>query len=289
MQDKGDHGRDNMNLSEVPITLLADRVPKGVGTLVFKTDHGQLVVTGSCDYGLPTASDGDIIIGLIYLTKRANDFTNSTVNFTKYELLDLLRWKKDGKSYQRVEDGLQRWLGVTLRYEGCWYDNTIKRRVDAGFHILESVISYDGDTRKHAKTMQKELPFNQFTWNKLFFESCQANYIKRLDTDVYFGLKSAISRQMFRFLDKRLYVRNTLTFDLRTFAFDHVGLSRNYIDKDLRKKLQVGFDELHAIGFIKSATFDNPRRGEWSIRIVGKGRIGRDGTGAGGNATSGVF
>jgi hypothetical protein len=269
-----DHGRDNMNLAEVPITLLADRVPKGVGTLVFKTAHGQVTVSGSSKYGLPLAGDADIIVGLIYLTKRENDFTNPKVNFNRCELIELMGWKKTGGNYKRLDEGMQRWVGTTLEYENSWYNNTVKRTTDATFHILESVVVYDRELRRHARTMQRELPLSQFVWNGIFFESCQTNYVKKLDINTYFSLHSSISRQMMRFLDKRLYIRKDLTFGLREFAWENVGLSRNYSDLDLRKKLKVGFDELLDVGFLKLAEFISVRRGEWSIRVVAGGKAG---------------
>jgi hypothetical protein len=269
-----DHGRDNMNLAEVPITLLADRVPKGVGTLVFKTAHGQVTVSGSSKYGLPLAGDADIIVGLIYLTKRENDFTNPKVNFNRCELIELMGWKKTGGNYKRLDEGMQRWVGTTLEYENSWYNNTVKRTTDATFHILESVVVYDRELRRHARTMQRELPLSQFVWNGIFFESCQTNYVKKLDINTYFSLHSSISRQMMRFLDKRLYIRKDLTFGLREFAWENVGLSRNYSDLDLRKKLKVGFDELLDVGFLKLAEFISVRRGEWRIRVVAGGKAG---------------
>ena len=45
-------GRDEMNLAEFPITLLTERVPEGVKTLVFEDKHGTLTVTGSDAHGL---------------------------------------------------------------------------------------------------------------------------------------------------------------------------------------------------------------------------------------------
>ena len=50
------HGRDEMNLAEFPITVLADRAPKGTKTLIFRASHGQLTITGSDAFGLPTRS-----------------------------------------------------------------------------------------------------------------------------------------------------------------------------------------------------------------------------------------
>ena len=70
-------GRDEMNLAEFPIALLTDYPPEGVKMLVFEDRHGKLTVVGSEDRGLPTASDADVIVGLIQLTKLRNDFTRT--------------------------------------------------------------------------------------------------------------------------------------------------------------------------------------------------------------------
>ncbi len=44
-----------MNLAEFPITVLADRAPQGAKTLIFHAGQGQLTITGSDAFGLPTA------------------------------------------------------------------------------------------------------------------------------------------------------------------------------------------------------------------------------------------
>jgi hypothetical protein len=79
---------------------------------------------------------------------------------------------------------------------------------------------------------------------------------------------------MMRFLGKRLYVRKDLTFGLREFAFENVGLSRNYADDQIRKKLRPALDELISVGILKSAEFVSKRRGEWTIRVVAGGKAG---------------
>ena len=72
---------------------------------------------------------------------------------------------------------------------------------------------------------------SSFTWGKKFFKSCRDGNLKRLDLDTYFALKSAISKQLYRFLDKRFYLRPVWTYDLRELAHEHVGLSRRYADR----------------------------------------------------------
>ena len=259
-------GRDEMNLAEFPITTLAERVPPGIKTLVFEDQHGKLTVVGSDDLGLPTALDSDVIVGLIQLTKLRNDFTDPTVTFTRYELLKLLGWEDRGWNYRRLSESLHRWAGVTLRYNGCWWDNKRKRRASASFHILDEVVLPDEDDPGVVSS---------FTWGKKFFKSCRDGNIKRLDLTTYFALKSAISKQLYRFLDKRFYLRNHLTFDLRELAHERVGLSRTYGDAGkLKAKLQPALEELEAIGFLEPMSpadrYSKTGRGAWNIRFVRK-------------------
>jgi Replication initiator protein A len=267
-------GRDEMNLAEFPIALVAERVPPGLKTIAFEDRHGKLTVTGSDVYGLPTAPDSDVIVGLIQLTKLRNDFTCPTASFSRYELLKLLGWEDKGRNYQRLDESLRRWVGVTLYYEGAWWDNSIKCRVDESFHILERVLLFDQEIRRTLRAQRQALPLSSFTWNAVFFASCQANNLKQLDLGVYFGLKSAVSKQLYRFLDKRFYIRGDWTFDLRELAFEHIGMSRNYTAALLKAKLQPALEELEAIGFLAPMSpaerYSKTGRGAWTIRLVRK-------------------
>jgi hypothetical protein len=115
---------------------------------------------------------------------------------------------------------------------------------------------------------------SSFTWDGEFLKSCQAGYLKRLELDTYFGLKSAVSKQLYRFLDKRFYHRGDLTFDLEELAFEHVGLSRNYAIGGIKRKLNHAIDELEGIGFLEPMTtadrYSKTGRGAWNIRFVRK-------------------
>jgi hypothetical protein len=151
-------GRDELNLAEFPIALLADRPPRGIKTVEFKDriyDRGagreidrKLTITGSDRYGLPTALDDEVILGLIQLTKLANGFTDRAVKFKRYELTALLGWPIDGRSYRRIADSLNRWLGVTLHYENAWWDKRLKTWVTRGFHIIDNFELLDGRPSK---------------------------------------------------------------------------------------------------------------------------------------------
>jgi plasmid replication initiation protein len=272
--ERRENGRDEMNIAEFPLGVLADRVPSGCKTLNYESQHGKLTITGSDAYGLPTAPDTDVLLGLVQLTKLHTNFTLATVPFTRLEVLNLIGWPNRGQYYRRLDDSLNRWVGTTLHYIGTWWDNSIKCRVDARFHILDDVTIFDDQAKRTLRSRQQPLPLSTFTWGRKFFESCRADNLKRLDLGVYFGLRSAVSRQLYRFLDKRFYQKADLTFELPVLAFEHVGLSRNYTAAKVKEKLNPALEELEGVGFLQPMTnadrYVSVSRGRWRIRLVRK-------------------
>lgn len=280
-------GRDELNLAEFPISLLSDRVPSGVKTLVFEDQvfdqqageivKRKLTITGSDAYGLPTAIDDEILVALIQLTKLANGFSNRLVHFSRYEILKLLGWSDEGRNYARIEESLNRWMGVTLYYDKAWWNKEAKNWVSEKFHFLDNVSLLDQEDRRRFRAKkQHEFAFSSFRWNETIFQSFQAENLKRLNVDVYFSLKSAISKRVYRFLDKRFYHRSRWEFDLREFALEHIGLSRSYSDNGkIKEKLQPALDELTEIGFLipmsREERYTKVGRSRWKITLVQKG------------------
>src|SRR3954471_6896764 len=125
-------GKDEMNFAEFPIALLTDRVPRGQKSIKFedqiyderrkKLITRKRVIEGSAEYGLPTATDDAVILGLIQLTKRDGDFTRREVEFSRRELIRLLGWPQEGRSYDRIKLSLQRISNVTYNYDNAWWD-----------------------------------------------------------------------------------------------------------------------------------------------------------------------
>ncbi len=268
-------GRDALNLVEFPLALLSDRVRGDAKTLTFEDsiwDKGQrrlvarrLIITASDRFGLPTALDDEVILGLLQLS-RQEDFADRRVRFTRRSLIRLLGWRDEGKSYQRLETSLKRWLGVTLYYERAWWDPRNQVWADKHFHLLDNLLLY-----RRKADCEAVAAASYFTWNQEVFESFAAGSLKQLDMDLYRSLTLPTSKRLYRFLDKRFYFASTVTFDLKTFAFEHVGLSRAYDCSQIRRRLQPAIDELVAAGFLTAAdrdkTFQRLRRGAWRITL----------------------
>lgn len=278
------NARDELNLCEFPLALLSDRAPKDCLELTFsdsvwdsttKQQVGRtLHVSAPPKYGLPTAKDEEVLLALIHLTDQVNQFSEPTVSFTRYELLRMLGWNDGGKSYRRISESLARWKSVTLDYRNAWRDHRAKSWVSEVFSIIDNVTLYDVDQRRldRREDGQFDLPLSSFTWNRVFFESMQAKFYKRLDFGFYLQLRTPTAKRLFRFLDKRFGAgRPVWDFELREFAFEHVGLSRNYDVGKIKEKLGPAILELEQQSYLVPASKEKRyfKRGkEWHVRFA---------------------
>jgi len=265
-----------MNLAEFPFALLADRHPKGVDTVVFSDtvtgpDREQVeriwTVTGSDEFGLPLASDELVYVALMEVTKEQG-FRNRTIYITRYNLIKRLGWPDKGGSYTRLQDALDRLLGVTIKAERAFWDNKKHRYVDVGFHIIDDYAIYDEQPGRKARVGKRRLPYSYVSWNQVIFASFQSGYIKHLDTAFYFGLHSALSRRLYRYLDKKRYDgKPQFRIGLRKLAFEKLGMSRNYYPSHIKQELARAHAELTEQGFLRGAEYQ-PRRGKRDDLVV---------------------
>lgn len=272
-------GRDELNLAEFPIAAIGYRIESAQKTIVYQDETfdkamGKLItrkltITASDDYGLPTASDDEVLLGLLQLTYK-HGFKSRTINFRPIELLRILGWSINGGNYDRLREAMSRWVGVTLRYNNAWRDKASGQWKDKEFHIIEAQ-SFTSSVNRGNASLDGAA---SFTWNEVVFNNFQAGNLKSLDFEFYRSLKSSIAKRMFRFLDKRFFFRSRLTFDLDTFAFEKVGLSRS-VNTDMaqvKRRLTSAIEELERLNFITTVPANKRftkqlRRGHWDVHF----------------------
>ena len=277
--------RDELNFAEFPLAALTDRIPADQKTLEFTDtifDHGRrqpvlrkLTITASDRYGLPTALDDEVILGLIQLSHQKNGFDTPQLHFTRYELIKLLGWSGDAKDYRRIEESLNRWMGVTLYYKKAWWSKEEQCWVDESFHILEQVTLLDRERRERRLSVNRSDPCagkSTVVWNPVVFGSFRSGYLKSLDLGLYKSLKSAIAKRIYRFLDKRFYQKARQEFALQEFASEKIGVSKNYHNGELKRLLRPAIEELERVGFLKPMSdadrFVCQARGQWRVVFV---------------------
>ena len=272
-------GRDELNLAEFPIACLSHARTRRSRRSNSRTESGTavaapgrragLTISASEKYGLPTSLDDEVILGLIQLTRETN-FESRHVFFSRYQLIRLLGWRNEGKSYTRLETSLKRWIGVSFYYEKAWWDKAKQSWVDESFHILERVSLFDR-RMKEARAQDNEPALSMFCWNEVVFRSFQSGYLKSIDMELFRRLQSPVAKRLYRLLDKRFYHKKRWEFDLRELACEHVGLSRSYDMAGLKRKLHPAVAELESVGYLKSMDpekrFARVARGRWRVHF----------------------
>ncbi len=266
-------GRDEMNLAEFPFAVLSKVAPRQASTLEFDdvvtmADGTRVerrwTVTGSDRFGLPTATDEEVYVALMEITKDQS-FQSRTVPITRYDLIRRMGWRPDGRSYKRVESALDRLKGVTIKAVNAFWDNQARRYITVAFGIIDNYVLFDerrvrgrgGDTERQS----------YITWNDVIFNSFAAGNIKLLDTDLYFSLRSPIARRLFRYLDKKRYPeKRSFQITLEKLAYEHLGMTRGYFPSQLRRKLQPAHRELIARGFLEAVEYGFTQTG--AVKVI---------------------
>lgn len=264
---KSNFSRDEMNLAEFPLTVLSTRVDPKVKTLEF-TDHiraknGELIerkwiITAADKFGLPTASDDEVLLGLIKLTVDEG-MRDRRVHFTRYELLKILRWSTEGRSYVRLQRALDRLSGVRIKATNAFFENDTKAHSTRNFGLIDAYEINDGREPNTRDSF--------FLWSEALFHSFQVGFIKKLDLDVLLSFESAVSKRLYRFLDKHFWYRSTVQANLFVLAHEKIGVSRNYkFASSLKQQLEPALEELIKIGFISD--FEYNGRGQGTEIII---------------------
>jgi hypothetical protein len=268
--------RDEMNLAEFPLTVLSTRTDPSKKTLEFKDSvrgkNGEIIerswiITGADKFGLPTASDDEVLLGLLKLTVDSG-IKDRKIFFTRYELLRTLKWTTEGRSYQRLQKALDRLSGVRIKASNAFFDNENKAHSTRNFGIIDGYEIHSG------KDVNEKTSF--FTWSETIFKSFQVGFIKKLDLDFYLELQSAVAKRLYRYLDKHFWYKSRLEFDLFTLAHEKLGVPRTYqFASSIKQLLDPAFDELKERNFISGFSYGGKGKGS-SVTIYsaqGKAKV----------------
>lgn len=275
-------GRDEMNLAEFPLAVLSQRVDKGVlkfnrkRTLLLPDGSAlnqEWIVTGDPEYGLPQPVDEDVLLGLLKIA--ADDgFTSPTVRFSQRGLLGILRWKQQGWYYARLEQALSRLTTTTVKAKNAFWNNESKIYQTLHFGIIEAYELYE----RQGQAVVMAARSNMARFSREFFSSIQAGYLKPLDLNIYFGLKRALSKRLYRYLDKKRYRKQRFEIGLELLGSVHMGLSESTCRYAswMKKEFDRAHQELLDAGFLLEASYEKTREGDWKVVYTFNPRVPKD-------------
>lgn len=265
---------ESLNLVEFPLALLARTTPQGGQKVVVFRDHIQdrgagrrlertLTISANADSELPNWWDQDVVVALQVLTWRKNRFASEVVEFSIYEVLQLMQLKNSTKNRRRVAKALDNLQGLRFKYSH-WREGDSWRHPEAFCLLQDYNLSRVG--RRDPAEPQV------FAWGRKVFESIREEKgRKRFDADFYFSLNLPTSRRMFRFIDKRFWQgRQGFDYNLVNFCIDKLGMSGGYKPSQYPRKLQPAYNELVQRGFLEDLAVEERHQGtrrDWRIHV----------------------
>lgn len=280
-------GRDELNLADFPISVLQHKQPtdnagQKLDTVVYQATRydthirqrvpQRVTLTTSSRYGLPTPSDEDVVLSLLCLGKRVDDFASTKVHFVPHDLFRIMRWSANARGYQRLRDVLRRLKALTIIYENAWWDGAGRRYEE---ELATGIVAeYRIIHQSRGRTKNGEVPPSWVEWTPRFHQSLVNGNLKALNLEQVFKLRLPTSRRMYRFLDKRFHGSGTVELDLMDFACGHIGLTEARNVATIKQRLAPAIEELEQIGFIEPTNgrqrYKKIRRGVWRIVFTRK-------------------
>lgn len=280
-------GRDEMNLVEFPFGPITASKYK-----TFEIDHPvfdralkrevtrKLIITGSDAFGLPRPIDDQVLMGLKALTYQAS-FTSRTVEFSRYQLCQLLGWSDDGRSYARIEESLDRIAGTTLKFKDSWWDKGDELWTSQTFHLIDNVSIATRAQMDRARLSGRNAGRQRcsFTWNDVIWKSFQDGFIKKVDMDMFRtiakGRRKDVPLRLYRILDKRFHKRVVAKFDVRKLCIGNLGLSPDYCPKHMLRVLERASNWLCECGYLREMRITQKGNGPELEAIFIKARAGQ--------------
>ena len=272
-------GKDEMNLAELPISILTTRRKEVPHILEFNKEKRfknklvykqQWKVETIPEVGLPTVKDEGFLLGLFALAKRQG-FPKKTY-FTTYELLNIMGVKRGKRWYQEVERAISRLQALRVTSDNCWWNNKKKEYIGhiEATHLIESYTfwyKYKSDNKVEEVKKRK----NSITWSDLILQSFKHDFIKSLDLNFYITLEQGISQRLYRLLDKWLYKKSDIEIDIFELR-DRLGMSRErnkYVSR-IWQKLTPACEELKNREFLEKYKILQNRRVKFVKALKGE-------------------
>src|SRR5919199_340435 len=243
--------RAESNLEEYPLFAVKTRNRKE-DQLVFERrryggDGSELVqrweVEPPAKLGMPGPFDQDVYLAVLQLLElRGGMPRNGELNFSLYELRDILGWSTSGNTYEKIRQSLRRISSTTLTSENAFYNKAEERFLSDTFQIWSVHFS----RTKQGKTTRER---HTLRFHPIFIRNYMAQYLKGLDPGFYWRLPSPLAKRLYRLIDHQRNGGLTWHTDLSSLR-QQVPLPNYSYPSEIKRILAPAHTELTQRGFL---------------------------------------
>src|SRR5215203_1071193 len=199
--------------------------------------------------GMPGPFDQDVYLAVLQLLEmRGGMPRNGELDFSLYELRDILGWSISGNTYEKIRQSLRRISSTTLTSENAFYSKAEERFLSDTFQIW--TVHFSRTTRGKTTRERHTLRFHP-----IFIRNYMAQYLKGLDAHFYWHLPSPLSKRLYRLIDHQ---RNGgLRWQTELFALrQQVPLPNYSYPSEIKRILAPAHEELRERGFLEGVTYE---------------------------------
>ncbi len=199
--------------------------------------------------GMPGPFDQDVYLAVLQLLEmRGGMPRNGELDFSLYELRNILGWSTSGNTYEKIRQSLRRISSTTLTSENAFYSKAEERFLSDTFQIW--TVHFSRTTRGKTTRERHTLRFHP-----IFIRNYMAQYLKGLDPGFYWSLPSPLSKRLYRLIDHQRDGGLRWRTDLSSLR-QQVPLSNYSYPSEIKRVLEPAHEELKDRGFLSNVGYE---------------------------------
>jgi hypothetical protein len=210
-------------------------------------------------YELPGPFDQDVWVAVQTLVgMRGGMPLDGRLYFSLYELLGVMRKARKGGNYKDLRASLLRLSATHFQAENAFYLKDKNKLATRTFTLWD--VSLDTEIANETGEVT-ERHFLEF--HNVVRQSFQAEYLKTLDSDFYFSLRSPLAKRLYRLIDRKRQGKPRWGTSLDKLK-DMVPLAPSYkTPSKVRDVLETAHAELQRLGFLAGVSYEKRNGVHW--------------------------
>ena len=209
------------------------------------TFRREWTVIPSLELGDLGPIDQDVFTAVEELVGRKGGMPEDGVlEFSFAELRKILGWTKSGRTNQLLRESLERIAFTGIRTKNAFYSKDTDSYVTDSFALWSVRFSDTSGTRGRVSR-------HSLTFHQLFVNNWLSQYLKGLDTKLYWSLSGAIAKRLYRLIDQRRGQERVWSEDIVELG-ELIPVRGSKQKSRVMDRLKPAHKELIQVGFLET-------------------------------------
>jgi len=210
-------------------------------------------------YELPGPFDQDVWMAVQALVgMRGGMPLDGRLYFSLYELLGVMRKARKGDNYKELRASLLRLSATHFQADNAFYLKDKNKLATRTFTLWDVSLDTEVDNQTGEATERHFLEFHN-----VVRQSFASEYLKTLDSDFYFSLRSPLAKRLYRLIDRKRQGNPRWSTSLDKLK-DMAPLAPSYkTPSKIRDVLETAHGELQRRGYLAGVSYEKRNGSNW--------------------------